>query len=71
MIAVKIELSPSQNDVLLSVGRRLKQENILKERTIEELTLATLKVLIKEYPDSPNFVATYFLKRYSVESWEG
>ncbi|MDQ3837844.1 MAG: hypothetical protein M3297_01090 [Thermoproteota archaeon] len=71
MIAVKIELSPSQNDILLSVARRLKQENILKEPTIEELTLATLKVLIKEYQDSPNSVATYFLKRYSVESWDG
>ena len=68
MIAVKIELSYSQHAILLSIARRLKQENVLKEPTIEELMLATLKILTKEYRDNPQSVVAYFLKRRSLES---
>jgi hypothetical protein len=68
LIAVKIELSHSQHAILLSIARRLKQENVLKEPTIEELMLATLKILTKEYRDNPQSVVAYFLKRRSLES---
>lgn len=37
MIAVEIELIQSLHDILLSVVRRLNQENVLKKPTIEEL----------------------------------
>ena len=47
MIAVKIELPQSQHDIFLSIATRLNQENVLKEATIEELMLATLRILIK------------------------
>jgi hypothetical protein len=35
----------------------------LKEQTVEELILTTLRILIKEYEENPESVITYFLKR--------
>jgi hypothetical protein len=52
----------------LSIATRLNQENVLKEATIEELMLATLRILIKEYEESPESVITYFLKRNNLDS---
>ena len=66
MIAVGIELIQSQHDILLSVARRLHQENVLKKPTIEELMLTTLRILIKEYQENPRSVSTYFQKRKSL-----
>ncbi len=68
MKAVEIGLIQSQHDTLLSVARRLHQENVLKKPTIEELMLTTLRILIKEYQDNPQSVITYFQKRNSVNS---
>jgi hypothetical protein len=68
VIAVKIELPQSQHDIFLSIATRLNQENVLKEATIEELMLATLRILIKEYEESPESVITYFLKRNNLDS---
>ena len=68
MIAVEIELIESQHDILLSVARRLNQENVLKKPTIEELMLATLRILIKEYQENPQSVTAYFQKRNSLNS---
>jgi hypothetical protein len=65
MIAVEIELIESQHDILLSVARRLNQENVLKKPTIEELML---RILIKEYQENPQSVTTYFQKRNSLNS---
>ena len=69
MIAVEIELIQSQHDILLSVARRLNQENVLKKPTIEDLMLTTLRILIKEYQEDPQSVTTYFQKRNSLNSW--
>jgi hypothetical protein len=66
--AVEIELIQSQHDTLLSVAKRLHQENVLKKPTIEELMLTTLRILIKEYQDNPQSVITYFQKRSSLNS---
>lgn len=66
--AVEIELIQSQHDTLLSVARRLHQENVLKKPTIEELMLATLRILIKEYQENPQSVTAYFQKRNSLNS---
>jgi hypothetical protein len=62
-VTVKIGLSQSLHDISLSIATRLYQENVLKEQTVEELMLATLKILIKEYEKNPESVITYFLKR--------
>jgi hypothetical protein len=62
-VTVKIGLSQSLHDISLSIATRLYQENVLKEQTVEELMLATLKILIKEYEQNPESVITYFLKR--------
>jgi hypothetical protein len=62
-VTVKIGLSQSLHDISLSIATRLYQENVLKEQTVEELMLATLKILIKEYEENPESVITYFLKR--------
>jgi hypothetical protein len=64
--AVEIELIQSEHDTLLSVARRLHQENVLKKPTIEELMLTTLKILIKEYQENPESVTTYFQQRGSL-----
>ncbi|HEX5977105.1 MAG TPA: hypothetical protein VFY68_07495 [Nitrososphaeraceae archaeon] len=63
MVTAKIELSQSLHDISLSIATRLYQENVLKEQTVEELMLATLRILIKEYEENPESVITYFLKR--------
>lgn len=62
-MTVKIGLSQSLHDISLSIATRLYQENVLKEQTVEELMLATLRILIKEYEENPESVITYFLKR--------
>jgi hypothetical protein len=62
-VTAKIELSQSLHDISLSIATRLYQENVLKEQTVEELMLATLRILIKEYEENPESVVTYFLKR--------
>jgi hypothetical protein len=70
LVTVKIELSQSQYDNSSSIATRLNQENALKEPTIEELILSTLRILIKEYEDNPQSVIAYFLKRSSLDSEE-
>jgi hypothetical protein len=67
-MTVKIKLSQSQYDNSSSIATRLNQENALKEPTIEELLLSTLRILIKEYEDNPQSVIAYFLKRSSLDS---
>jgi hypothetical protein len=62
-VTVKVGLSQSLHDISLSIATRLYQENVLKEQTVEELMLATLRILIKEYEENPESVITYFLKR--------
>jgi hypothetical protein len=62
-VTVKIGLSQSLHDISLSIATRLYQDNVLKEQTVEELMLATLRILIKEYEENPESVITYFLKR--------
>jgi hypothetical protein len=62
-VRAKIELSQSIYDISLSIATRLYQENVLKEQTVEELILTTLRILIKEYEENPESVITYFLKR--------
>ena len=65
LVTVKIELSQSQYDKSSSIATRLNQENALKEPTIEELILSTLRILTKEYDENPQSVIAYFLKRNS------
>jgi hypothetical protein len=62
-MTAKIELSQSVYNISLSIATRLYQENVLKEQTVEELILTTLRILIKEYEENPESVITYFLKR--------
>jgi hypothetical protein len=62
-VTAKIELSQSLYDISLSIAKRFYQENVLKEQTVEELILTTLRILIKEYEENPESVITYFLKR--------
>lgn len=71
LVTVKIELSQSQYDDSSSIATRLNQENALKEPTIEELILSTLRILIKEYEENPQSVIAYFLKRNSLDSKDG
>jgi hypothetical protein len=68
LVTIKIELSQSQFDNSSSIATRLNQENALKEPTIEELILSTLRILIREYEDNPQSVIAYFLKRSSLDS---
>jgi hypothetical protein len=51
-VTAKIELSQSLYDISLSIATRLYQENVLKEQTVEELILTTLRILIKEYEEN-------------------
>ena len=69
-MTVKIKLSQSQYDNSSSIATRLNQENALREPTIEELILSTLRILIREYEDNPQSVIAYFLKRSSLDSEE-
>jgi hypothetical protein len=71
LVTVKIEVSQSQYDISLSIVTRLSQENALKEPTMEELVLATLRILIKEYEENPQSVITYYLKRNSSDTKDG
>jgi hypothetical protein len=68
LVTLKIEVSQSQHDTSISIAKRLSQENGLNAPTIEELMLATLRILIKEYEENPQSVITYFLKRNSLDS---
>ena len=63
MATIKIELPQSQYDIALSIATRLNQENTLKEPKVEELMIATLRILIDEYKENPRSVVTYFMKR--------
>jgi hypothetical protein len=63
LVTTKIELSQSLYDISLSIATRLYQKSVLKEQTVEELILTTLKILIKEYEENPESVITYFHKR--------
>ena len=63
MVTAKIELSQSVYDISLSIATRLYQKDVLKEQTVEELILTTLRILINEYEENPESVITYFLKR--------
>jgi hypothetical protein len=63
LVTARIELSQSLYDISLSIATRLYQENVLKEQTVEELILTTLRILIREYEENPESVITYFLKR--------
>jgi hypothetical protein len=65
VVAVKIKLPKYQHENFLSIARRLNQENVLKEPTIEELMLTTLRILMKEYEENPQSVITYFLRETS------
>lgn len=62
-MTAKIELSQSVYDISLSIATRLYQKDVLKEQTVEELILTTLRILIKEFEENPESVITYFLKR--------
>jgi hypothetical protein len=68
LVTIKIELSQSQYDNSSSIATRLNQENALREPTIEELLLSTLRILIREYEDNPQSVIAYFLNRSSLDS---
>ena len=61
----------SQYDNSSSIATRLNQENALREPTIEELLLSTLRILIREYEDNPQSVIAYFHKRNSLDSKDG
>ena len=53
MATIKIEISETQNDILLSIAKRLCEEGVLKEPNIEALLLNTLEIVIKEYSSDP------------------
>ncbi len=68
MATIKIELPQSQYDIALSIATRLNQENTLKEPKVEELMIATLRILIDEYKENPRSVVTYFMKRNTSDT---
>lgn len=63
---IKIDASKFQYDVALSIATKLYQENVLKKPTIEELMIATSRILINEYQDNPQSVIAYFMKRINI-----
>ena len=67
MATIKIEISQTQNDILLSIAKRLCEECALKEPTIEALLLNTLEIVIKEYSSDPKSLVMYFKKRKSED----
>jgi hypothetical protein len=67
MATIKIEISQTQNDILLSIAKRLYEEGALKEPTIEALLLNTLDIVIKEYSSDPQSLVMYFKKRKSED----
>ena len=67
-MTIKIELPQSQYDIALSIATRLNQENTLKEPKVEELMIATLRILIDEYKENPRSVVTYYMKRKTLDT---
>jgi hypothetical protein len=65
---IKIELPQSQYNIALSIATRLYQENTLKESKVEELIIATLRILIDEYKENSRSVITYFMKRNTLDT---
>jgi len=59
LATIKIELPRSQYEIALSIATRLNQENTLKEPKVEELMIATLRILIDEYKENSRSVVTY------------
>ena len=68
MVTIKIGLPQSQYDIALSIAMRLNRENTLKEPKVEELMIATLRILINEYEENPRSVSTYFMKRNTLNN---
>ena len=68
MAKIEIELSQSQYDIALSIATRLNQENTLKEPKVEELMIATLRILMYEYKVDSQSVVTYFMKRNTLDN---
>ena len=68
MAKIEIELSQSQYDIALSIATRLNQENTLKEPKVEELMIATLRILMDEYKVDSQSVVTYFMKRITLDN---
>ena len=67
-MAIKIELPQSQYDIALSIATRLNQENVLKGPKVEELMIATLRILIDEYKENSRSVVTYYMKRKTLDT---
>jgi hypothetical protein len=65
---IEIELPQSQYDFALSIATRLNQENTLKEPKVEELMIATLRILMDEYKENSQSVVTYFMKRNTSDN---
>jgi hypothetical protein len=65
---IEIELPQSQYNIALSIATRLNQENTLKEAKVEELMIATLRILIDEYKENSQSVVTYFMKRNTLDN---
>ena len=65
---IRIELSQSQYDTILSIAKSLYNESTLKEPKIEELIIATLRILTKEYKEDSRSVITYFRKRNTLDT---
>ena len=68
MAKIEIELPQSQYDFALSIATRLNQENTLKEPKVEELMIATLRILMDEYKVDSQSVVTYFMKRNTLDN---
>ena len=68
MATIEIELPQSQYDIALSIATRLNQENTLKEPKVEELMIATLRILMDEYKENSQSVVTYFIKRNTLDT---
>jgi hypothetical protein len=69
LATIKIEILPQQYDIALCIAKRLKQENLLKEPKVEELMIATLRILINEYNENSQSVVTYFKKRNAKDNY--
>jgi hypothetical protein len=68
LVTIKIGLPQSQYDTALSIAMRLNRENTLKEPKVEELMIATLRILVNEYKENPRSVITYFMKRNTLDN---
>jgi hypothetical protein len=65
---IEIELPQSQYDFALSIATRLNQENTLKEPKVEELMIATLRILMDEFKENSQSVVNYFMKRNTLDN---